>query len=65
MSYVRDQEDLELKELKVNTLTKLFILILLYDGPKHGYEIMKFLRKVLPWRVNPEQVYPFLKTLRN
>ena len=57
-------EDEEIKELKINTLTKLFILMLLYEGPKYGYELMKSLRSILPFRINPEQVYPFLKTLR-
>jgi len=55
----------KIKELKINTLTKLFILLLIYDGPKYGYEIMKNLREILPFNINPEQVYPFLKALRD
>ena len=27
--------------IRVNTVIKLYILVLLYNGPKHGYEIMK------------------------
>ena len=39
--------------------------MLLYEGPKYGYELMKNLRRILPFRINPEQVYPFLKTLKD
>lgn len=54
----------KITDLKVNTLTKLFILLLLYDSAKHGYELMKRLNEILPYKVNPEQVYPFLKILK-
>ena len=50
-------------DIRVNTLTKLFTLMYLYDKPMHGYEIMKKLNEALPYRVNPEQVYPFLHLL--
>ncbi len=49
--------------IRINTLTKLFIILLLYDKPRHGYELMKELKRILPYRINPEQVYPFLKTM--
>ena len=49
--------------IRVNTLTKLFTLLFLYEKPMHGYEIMKRLNKALPYKVNPEQVYPFLHQL--
>lgn len=66
MSEQKETEELkkEIKELRVNTVTKLFILLLLYDGQKHGYELMKKLNKMLPFKVSPEQVYPFLRTLK-
>lgn len=54
-----------LMKLRVNTVTKLFILMLLYDGPKHGYEIIKKLSDSLPFKISPEQVYPFLHKLYN
>ena len=57
------REDLDVTKLRINTVTKLFILMLLYDGPKHGYELIKTLSKTLLFKINPEQVYPFLHKL--
>ncbi len=51
------------EKLKINTVIKLFTLVLLYDGPKHGYELMKFLEVKLGTRIGPSQVYPFLRQL--
>ncbi len=55
--------ELDVGKLRINTVTKMFILMLLYDGAKHGYEIIKRLSEILPFKVNPEQVYPFLHML--
>lgn len=55
--------NLDITKLRINTVTKLFILMLLYDGPKHGYELIKILNNILPYKINPEQVYPFLHKL--
>jgi len=49
--------------IRVNTLIKLYILTLLYNSPKHGYEIMKYLEKALNASIGPSQVYPFLHKL--
>jgi len=50
--------------IRVNTVIKLYTLILLYNGPKHGYEVMKHLEKMLGTSIGPSQVYPFLHRLR-
>ncbi len=54
-----------LHKIRVNTVIKLYTLVLLYDGPKHGYELMKLLENKLETKVGPSQVYPFLKQLEN
>lgn len=50
--------------IRINTVIKLYILVLLYSGPKHGYEIMKQLEKILGVNIGPSQVYPFLHKLK-
>jgi len=50
--------------IRINTVIKLYILVLLYSGPKHGYEIMKQLEKILGVSIGPSQVYPFLHKLK-
>lgn len=56
-------EKTELHKIRVNTVIKLYTLVLLFDGPKHGYELMKLLENKLETKVGPSQVYPFLKQL--
>jgi len=51
------------ERLKVNTVIKLYTLILLAEGPKHGYEIMKRLEEITGGSVGPSQIYPFLRQL--
>jgi len=51
--------------IKVNTLIKLYILVLLYEGPRHGYDLLKNLEKVLETKIGSSQVYPFLHKLRD
>ncbi len=51
------------EKIKVNTVIKLYTLILLYEGPKHGYQIMKRLEEMTGSSVGPSQVYPFLRQL--
>jgi len=51
--------------IKVNTLIKFYILVLLYEGPRHGYDLLKNLEKVLETNIGSSQVYPFLHKLRD
>lgn len=51
-------------EFKVNSLRKFYTLILLKDGPRYGYELIKEIEKMLGKNVSPNQVYPFLNLLR-
>jgi PadR family transcriptional regulator PadR len=47
----------------VTNLTKFYTLVLLNDGPKHGYEIMDELKKKIGKRPSAGQIYPLLKKL--
>ncbi len=51
------------EKLRVNTVIKLYTLILLAEGPKHGYEIMKRLEEITGSSVGPSQIYPYLRQL--
>jgi len=50
-------------ELKVTNLVKLYALLLLYERPKHGYELIKEIGSRLERRVSSGQIYPFLGRL--
>ena len=51
--------------LRVTSLLKLYILLLLYEGPKHGYELIKNLEEKLGQKPSSSHIYPFLKKLEN
>ncbi len=51
-------------ELKIGSLAKLYALLLLREGPKHGYEIMKETGKRLGKGTSPGLIYPFLNRLK-
>jgi len=53
------------EDIKINTIIKFYTLLLLLEGPKHGYEILKRLEEKLDTSVGPSQVYPFLRQLRS
>ena len=54
-----------MKEIKVTNLVKFFVILLLNEGPKHGYEIIKDVGLRLGRRPSPGQIYPFLKQLEH
>lgn len=54
-----------LQSIRVNTVVKLYTLMLLAEGERHGYELMKLLESMLGGPVGPSQVYPFLKRLES
>ncbi|MDG6985382.1 MAG: helix-turn-helix transcriptional regulator [Nitrososphaerota archaeon] len=43
--------------------SRFYVLLLLYEGGKHGYEIMSSIEKRLGRTASPSLVYPFLKLL--
>jgi DNA-binding PadR family transcriptional regulator len=43
--------------------SRFYILLLLFEGPKHGYDIIAKLEERLGQRASPSLVYPFLKQL--
>ncbi len=52
-----------MEQLKVTNLLKLYTLLLLYEGPKHGYELMKYMEDKIGLKASPGHIYPFLKKL--
>lgn len=55
---------MSMAEIKVNNLLKFYVLLLLRDGPRHGYEIIKHTGEKLGRKVGPGQIYPFLSALQ-
>lgn len=51
-------------EVKITNLVKFYTLLLLSEGPKHGYEIIKEISEKLSKRISPGEIYPFLKLLK-
>lgn len=52
------------KEIRVNNLVKFFIILLLNEGPKHGYEIIKDIERKIGKKPSASQIYPFLSKLK-
>ncbi len=52
-------------QVKIGSMVKFYTMLLLYEGSKHGYELMKELEEKLGKKISTSQVYPFLDTLRN
>jgi len=52
-------------ELKITNLVKFYTILLLSDGPKHGYEIIMHLGHKLGKKASPGQIYPFLQKLQS
>ena len=50
-------------KLRVDSLARLYVLLLLQGGKKHGYELIKLIRERTGKTVSPGQIYPFLKKL--
>ena len=49
--------------IKVNNLVKFYTMILLYERPQHGYQIIKNIGAKLGKNVSPGEIYPFLNML--
>lgn len=54
-----------MSKLKVTNLVKLYILFLINEKPRHGYEIIKEVERKMKKKVSAGEVYPFLKILKN
>lgn len=52
----------ELDEI-VSDFSRFYILIILYEGPCHGYSILTKFRRRVGKEISPSLVYPFLKNL--
>jgi len=50
-------------KVKIGSLVKFYTVLLLKEGPKHGYELMKELEKKLGNKISTSQMYPFLSIL--
>ena len=50
-------------EVKIGSLVKFYTILLLSEGSKHGYDLMKRLGEKLGRKISTSQVYPFLSTL--
>jgi DNA-binding PadR family transcriptional regulator len=52
-----------MEEVKVTNLVKFFSIFLLYQSPKHGYELIKEIESHLGTKPSTGQIYPFLNAL--
>ena len=47
----------------VSDFSRFYILTILYEGPAHGYQILRRFKKRVKKEVSPSLVYPFLQQL--
>ncbi len=52
-----------MKELRITNLAKFYMLLLLYEKPASGYELIMNVGQKLEKKISPGQVYPFLSKL--
>lgn len=52
-----------MEKIKVTNMVKFYTLTLLYEKPRHGYEIIKNLSNSLKKEVSAGEIYPFLELL--
>jgi PadR family transcriptional regulator PadR len=48
----------------ISDFSRFYILIILYEGPAHGYNIISQFKKRIKKEVSPSLVYPFLQQLK-
>ncbi|MDE1870738.1 MAG: PadR family transcriptional regulator [Candidatus Micrarchaeota archaeon] len=51
-------------EIQIKSTSRLFVLLLLNERKRHGYELIKQLGEKLGSKPSPGQMYPFLKQLK-
>lgn len=47
----------------ISDFSRFYILVILYEGPSHGYSILTKFRRRLGKNISPSLVYPFLQRL--
>lgn len=52
------------EESCLTNLTKLYVLLLLQNSPRHGYELMSNFKKTTGKTLSPGQTYPLLNTMQ-
>ncbi|MGI0085043.1 MAG: PadR family transcriptional regulator, partial [Nitrososphaerales archaeon] len=50
-------------ERLLGDFSRFYIMLLLFEGPKHGYEIISKIEERIGQKASPSLVYPFLKQL--
>jgi DNA-binding PadR family transcriptional regulator len=50
-------------EKVISDFSRFYILVILYEGPTHGYSILNRFKKKVGKEVSPNLVYPFLQQL--
>ncbi len=55
----------ELDGSVLTDFSRFYILLLLFEGEKHGYQIMSSIDRRLGQKVSPSLVYPFLRLLED
>lgn len=53
-----------MQEIKITNLVKFYTVLLLSEGPRHGYKIIKEIGEKLDKKISPGEIYPFLKLLK-
>ncbi|MGD6807226.1 MAG: PadR family transcriptional regulator [Candidatus Bathyarchaeia archaeon] len=48
----------------ISDFSRFYILIILYEGPTHGYSIINQFKKRVKKEISPSLVYPFLQQLQ-
>src|SRR3989344_3514032 len=53
-----------MEDIKIINIIKIYALILLSQGPKYGYEIIKELEDKLEKKISASHIYPFFEQLK-
>lgn len=59
------KESIEEPSSILRDFSRFYILQLLFEGQKHGYQIMSSIEERVGQKMSPSLVYPFLKRLQN
>ncbi len=51
--------------VKVNSMFRVYVLLLLAEGPKHGYDLMRIVGEKIGEKPSAGQLYPFLSELNS
>jgi DNA-binding PadR family transcriptional regulator len=49
----------------ISDFSRFYILVILYEGPAHGYNIINRFKKRIQKKISPSLVYPFLQKLED